>query len=256
MSDTYIHEKSTERCSVSCVDIPNNVSDHDKLEIDNDDTDLPPLLNRGDDIVNSVVILDWDDTCLPSHALHTSPSKIHPLHQPKDEWYTETWNKLENKLYDTLSDLKSKYPIYIVTDAEDQWVELTCEKFYPKIWNILDEFEIYSANSLYKKEYPDSAFKRKSATIEKISETFEKNEAFFWHLPYQNQFLSVGDAPHDREAIQNVAKIKQWIFKNIKFAVAPSVKTLAIQWDLLHYTLPCILWTKGNMDLNMTLTKV
>jgi len=202
--------------------------------------------------IYSVVILDWDDTLFPNHFLQSQYPQKHPFDLSQTEWFTEDWDKLEKKLYDTLQDLQRQHPIYIVTDAEDQWVQLTCKKFYPKLWNLFDDIEVHSANSLFKKQFPDSSFKRKSATIERISSIVQNFDPFFEDSSYQ--FLSVGDAPHDRQAIKSVAESKQWAYKNIKFQTNPSVKTLFCQWNLLNYMLPRIMWTHGDMDLSMNIT--
>lgn len=203
--------------------------------------------------INSVVICDWDDTYL----LSTYLSKLHPtigtLNLPKDLWYNEAWDKLEKQLCDTTSKLKQKYPFFIVTNAETEWVKRTCQKFYPRLWNILDEddtIEIHSARSQYETQYPNDPGQWKQATLRDITTTFEENPCIL------NEFFAIGDAPHDRIAIQTVAKEKKWNFKNVKFALQPNVRTLTAQWQLLDYTLPCILWSKGNMDLSMTVQTI
>jgi hypothetical protein len=217
--------------------------------------------------INSVVICDWDDTYL----LSTYLSKLHPtistLNLPQELWYTEAWDKLEKQLCDTTSKLKQKYPFFIVTNAETEWVKKTCAKFYPRLWNILDNddnIEIHSARSQYESQYPNDPGKWKQATLRDIVTTFEDEsmEDFFPDMSFPeeslrlNEFFAIGDAPHDRVAIQTVAKEKNWNFKNVKFALQPNMRTLTAQWQLLDYTLPFILWSKGNMDLNMTVQVV
>jgi len=90
---------------------------------------------------NSIIIFDWDDTLLPRSFLSPGGYFNCDIKLSKDDQ-----NKLlniENEVFNLLNNAINKGDTYIITNAEKGWVELSANKFYPSINNILKKLKLF-----------------------------------------------------------------------------------------------------------------
>eukprot|EP01084_Bolivina_argentea_P147239 257651_1 len=132
----------------------------------------------------TVLIIDWDDTLLPSYYLQEiglrpstkqqSPSDKTPhkeLSEPQKLYVLLSLKKLEkliHKLLHTAFSLVGDENVIIITNAEQGWVELSCSTFMPNIFKILQKCTIISARSTFEKLYPSSAIEWKRRAIKMV----------------------------------------------------------------------------------------
>jgi len=60
-------------------------------------------------------------------------------------FYTEDLFLYENSCYDFLNEIIKIADVIIITNAEDRWVEESCQEYLPKIWPIISTIKIVSA---------------------------------------------------------------------------------------------------------------
>ena len=101
------------------------------------------------------IIFDWDDTLLSSSWLHQKGLGLASKCVP--EGIREELKALEEsccKLLDRA--LASSNKVVIITNAELGWVELSCEKFLPRVLPFLQRIKVCSARSYFESMYPDN----------------------------------------------------------------------------------------------------
>ena len=92
---------------------------------------------------NSIIILDWDDTLLPTSFL--SPGGIFNLDIKLSKNDSEKLAKIEKEVSNLLNSAIEKGEVFIITNADKGWVEFSASKFYPSIIGILSKIKIISA---------------------------------------------------------------------------------------------------------------
>ena len=108
------------------------------------------------------IIFDWDDTILcttflaPHHHLIYDPNlKFPPTLQKR-------LTELDDVAYDLLHKAKTFGRVYIVTNAQEGWVELSANRFLPRVFQELQQdVTIISARTKYQKLYPKDISKWK-----------------------------------------------------------------------------------------------
>lgn len=108
----------------------------------------------------TVIILDWDDTLLPSSWVTQCG---HRLDEPLmlDEGTKQELKRLENSVSMLLTRLVAQGNIVIITNAETGWVELSCSKFMPQVLGQVNKLRVVSARSSYERYYPNSPLRWK-----------------------------------------------------------------------------------------------
>lgn len=55
--------------------------------------------------------------------------------------------------------------VYIITNAQEGWVEFSCQKFMPEVLPVLDKVKIISARAKYGQQFPHDIPKWKLHTF-------------------------------------------------------------------------------------------
>jgi hypothetical protein len=103
---------------------------------------LPTYSQRG----ITLFLLDWDDTLFASTFLASCDSV-----ELLSEEERSNLSKLESIVTLFLKALNARGHIAIVTNADAYWVEMTCQRFMPKVYSYLEQFQVLvvSARNLF-----------------------------------------------------------------------------------------------------------
>jgi len=200
------------------------------------------------DIINTkenLIILDWDDTILPSSWLVKNNLSVDNI---IFEDFTEDLFIYENCVIEFFTQLMKNGKIIIITNAEKGWIELSCEKFLPKILPLLSKIKIVSAKSSYIK-ISNSPFIWKELAFRVQIDVYIKNNPNI-----VKNIISIGDAAYEREALLKVSKdIKNLAptnyIKSIKFNESPNLFLLIQQLDIVSSNIKNIILEKSSLDL-------
>jgi len=213
--------------------------------------------------IETVVILDWDDTLLCSSSLSSRGYRLDtPLERPclangNGSQMTPEATLLDLQLRAieqvavtllTLALAAAPNAVHIITNAETGWVQLSAQKFIPGVVPLLSKVKILSARSTYESLFPDAPLKWKlSAIQDKILKSIPENK--------DKNVLSIGDSHVEREAVRaatrNMARTRT---KTVKFAERPSMEQLRRELELISLCFPSFLSHDTDLDLQLTVT--
>ena len=192
----------------------------------------------------TLLIFDYDDTLFPTSFLAShgyrldGPDASPEIQQLLDE-YTVTVER-------SLLQARELGHVVILTNAETGWIELTSQKFMPKLSELLESFPLVSARSTYEPLGISSPFQWKLRAFESvIHEHFERARSFGIR-----NVLSFGDSIHERDAAHQVcANLPRSVCKSIKFMERPDVAQLSKQHSLIGDCFEQIVQHQGTLDL-------
>lgn len=195
-----------------------------------------------------LIVLDYDDTMLPSTQL-TRLMKQHrdSLHiksafdLPRSVWYDQAWKKYEDYILEALKQLNIFGRVCIVTNAQENWVQWSCQMFFPKVWQEIKKLEIISARSSFE-SVSTSCSQWKIKAFEKLYRQYQPS-----------QVLSLGDSYLERLAAKTVFPNK---CKTVKFSETPSISMLHCQWKLLMQNYTSVVNHSGVLDLKLTIHEI
>jgi len=195
----------------------------------------------------TVIFLDWDDTLLCSSVLSGLRISLDTdlgatdLHQQLDE--------LSNYVINVLNIAMSYGEVHIVTNGETGWVQLSAQKFLPRVVPYLEQVRVLSARSTFETLYPGSPMKWKFYA-------FQESLANHYTDPHCiKNILSFGDSHAEREAIRAVTRgLPNTRTKSIKFAERPSIEQLQRQLELVGNCFQYINDNEEDLDLCMSLS--
>lgn len=221
--------------------------------------DLTPLSCKSNDSSSeykqpnqTCIIFDWDDTLCPS----TCCMRVHSLSVLGDTPSEELAELLRvhtsaaTMVIERAAELGSK--VVIVTNAEEGWVELSCKAWMAALLPSLERHcTVVSARSTWEPQGVKSPAGWKERAFRDVIDRFYSR---YLHQSWKN-VISVGDAPHEREALMRVmwsAPQKRCRSKSVKFIVRPSVQQLTRELEMLHANLRDIVWHDDDLDLHFS----
>mmetsp|Transcript_20999 Transcript_20999/g.44722 ORF Transcript_20999/g.44722 Transcript_20999/m.44722 type:complete len:262 (+) Transcript_20999:169-954(+) len=218
-------------------------SDSEGPEVDSD-SDRGHRFQRED----TAIILDWDDTVLPSSWISEQGLRLDSA-GPMNGWQQEELSSLSLLAVETLRLTKEVGNVVLVTNAERGWVELSCLKFLPILYPMLESVKIMSARSEYESPDLSSPFEWKLRAFEsEISRIFCSDLS----TERPKNVVSLGDSLHEREAlIQATAHLPNCRTKSLKFVERPGMEQLRKQHLMLARCLRKIVHHDGNLDLSI-----
>ena len=173
---------------------------------------------------NKIFIFDWDDTLLCTTVLSPGgffddnmvilPSKLKKI------------KHLETIVKTLLTKTTEKGDTYIITNSEQGWVEYSCKRFFPNVYDLLSKIKIISARTLYEKKYPNNFKTWKNMAFNDIIKNYDVN------LP--TNIICMGDSTYEMEAAHGLSnKFTQGYIKAIKFKELPRTDELISQLNLI-----------------------
>eukprot|EP00434_Breviolum_minutum_P044149 symbB.v1.2.039397.t1/scaffold6537.1/size17269/1 len=188
----------------------------------------------------TIIILDWDDTICPS----TTCMRQHGLSVMGPRPGGELARRLQVLAYEakqlievaaTLAD-KAR-----ARAAHEGWVNLSCTAWLPDLLETVEKCEVASARSQFEPTGISSPAGWKARAFEEVI------ERFYQRYPNQSwkNIISIGDAPHEREAWTPRCRSK-----SIKFVLRPSIEQLVRELHMLRDSLREIVLHDDDLDMH------
>ena len=174
--------------------------------------------------MNTIFIFDWDDTLLCTTVL--SPGGYFDDSRVILPGKLKKIKHLESLVQKLLTNATEKGDTYIITNSEEGWVEYSCKRFFPNVYNLLSKIKIISARALYDKKYPNNYKTWKNMAFNDIIKNYD--------LCLPSNIICMGDSTYEMEAAHGLAnKFKDGYIKAIKFKELPRVDELISQLNLI-----------------------
>ena len=191
---------------------------------------------------NSIIILDWDDTLLPTSFL--SPGGIFNLDIKLSKNDSEKLAKIEKEVSNLLNSAIEKGEVFIITNADKGWVEFSANKFYPSVVGILSKIKIISAREEYGNVFPGDSAKWKIQTFLDLQK--------YINLNLVTNLLCFGDSIIEIKAGKILAsKFREAFIKTIKFKEAPKLDDLFKQLNLVNQQFNFIYSSVKNLTIKV-----
>lgn len=198
----------------------------------------------------TVIFLDWDDTLLCSSFLSGKGIKLDSTLDSRDHAdLLRQLDELSDHVINVLKIAQTYGEVHIVTNGETGWVQLSAQKFVPRVFPLLEQVNVLSARSTFEQMFPDSPMKWKyHAFQESLAKLYAGPDCI-------KNVLSFGDSHAEREAIRAVTKgLPHTKTKSIKFAERPSIEQLQRQLELVGNCFQYINNHEEDLDLCMSLS--
>lgn len=193
----------------------------------------------------NLIIFDWDDTLFPTtwlreQGLLETEARVTPEQG-------EQLQALADSVALTLEAAKRRGGVAIVTNAEQGWVEMSCEAIMPSLQAHLEGVRIVSARSRYEKHGIFAPTTWKCLAFEELVGEFYS--AFDQSgVTLRRNIASLGDAEHEMEALKWVATGTECHAKCLKFVQQPCLEQLLEQHELIAGFIDDVVDHDGNLD--------
>merc|ERR1711976_604464 len=172
----------------------------------------------------TLIFFDWDDTLLPSTFLAERGYRLYSDY--RDPFTDRQLLVLSRVVEKVLKTALKQGTVIIITNAEETWVERSCEQFLPSVAPILKNVHIISARSKYEYDNPDSPLKWKVCAFQDV---FDHAYSVF---KGKRNVVSFGDSNVERVAVRTVTKtLPSTKTKSVKFCERPSLEQLKRQLE-------------------------
>ena len=179
---------------------------------------------------DNCIIVDWDDTLLCTTHLTSIFSLTNVIVSqshlasilPVD--VIQQLEQLENLLFTFFDEIQHLGDVFIVTNSQRGWVELSCCQFIPRVWAWLKNFPIISARFDHESSFPNDAYMWKYTAFQKCIQRRHKS------------IVSFGDCPNDLKITQQIGREYRLQTKFFKFVHGqPNISTLNKQLSSVIY---------------------
>lgn len=120
---------------------------------------------------NSIIIFDWDDTLFCSSYFI------------KKKCFENISDTVRSKLdglgqcvYQILSMSITFGDTYIITNANQNWVDFSAAKYYPSIVSLLPKIKVISAGALFENKFPNDSRMWKLSAFAELGKLYEENK--------------------------------------------------------------------------------
>eukprot|EP00927_Polykrikos_kofoidii_P027781 TRINITY_DN24336_c0_g1_i2.p1 TRINITY_DN24336_c0_g1~~TRINITY_DN24336_c0_g1_i2.p1 ORF type:complete len:381 (+),score=71.86 TRINITY_DN24336_c0_g1_i2:135-1277(+) len=177
----------------------------------------------------TIMIFDWDDTLLPSTWIRENSLRLDAESVATEEQQAQL-DRVAKGVAHTLRAAERYGKVVLVTNAESGWIELSCKKFMPSLYPVLENMRAVSARSTYEHQGVSSPFEWKYLAFEYEVQQFYKS------VPAERMrnVISFGDSAHEREALIRVTqRMPNCCTKSLKFVERPEPEQLLKEHDLI-----------------------
>ena len=223
------------------------------MTIDFDNSNADGLQLR----TQTVIILDWDDTVLPSAFL--------------EAWTRDNGHALPPALLSDLREVQERViwlleqalqigKTYIVTNAEKRWVDISATKYMPGLLTLLKRIPVVSAREMYQGKFQDNV-------------SLWKLKAFLylqrkWDVETPVRLIAIGDSDYEmnaahktmkvfnRKAVKATGRSRCGCYTIVKFKEAPTPRVLLQQLNLLMLRFDELVHNNDNLSITFHLRPV
>lgn len=191
--------------------------------------------------MNTLIILDWDDTLFPTawimaHKLNINDENV------KNK-YMIYFSQLDVILHKLLTKMLKMSIVVIVTNAKMTWINYSIECVPNTKKLIKNKIKVISARDKFYDSHKNKIYAWKILTFSYIVKYYKN----------LNTILSIGDAEYELVALLNLYKNRKnydTYYKSIKLISKPSFDILLQQLNALYTTTIPLLKQNKNMDLS------
>ncbi|CAJ1349279.1 unnamed protein product, partial [Effrenium voratum] len=191
----------------------------------------------------TLFIFDWDDTVLPSSWVQGQGLRLDESSEVL-AWHREQLSQVAAAAAETLRLAKQLGTVVLITNAERGWIELSCQKFLPTLFPVLESVKVLSARTTYESSGYSSPLDWKvNAFAAEVARIYN-------HEDRRKNVLSLGDSVHEREALlRATSKMSNCRSKSLKFVERPDISQICKQHSLVCSCFERIVHHDGNLDL-------
>jgi hypothetical protein len=197
---------------------------------------------------DTFLIFDWDDTLLPTTWIEKQGLRLDEASvlSKEQELQLQYMTELAKQ---TLEAAKAHGEVILVTNAERGWVELSCHKWMPALLDCLQDVRVLSARSTYEQQGVAQPSEWKYLAFQQELARFCE-EPFGGSTTRRTNIISIGDSPHEREALIRVTEDMQAsCIKAVKLMQKPDVAQLRQQHELMGGCIRDLVNHDGHLDL-------
>eukprot|EP00929_Paragymnodinium_shiwhaense_P008861 TRINITY_DN112833_c0_g1_i1.p1 TRINITY_DN112833_c0_g1~~TRINITY_DN112833_c0_g1_i1.p1 ORF type:complete len:264 (-),score=35.81 TRINITY_DN112833_c0_g1_i1:279-1070(-) len=244
-ADDLEHEHVSTDCgsSDSCLasDLDDSPSSTPRREVGLRVTKDPTGRFRED----TLLLFDWDDTILPTSWLEERGLRLDSYTIPTELEECQL-QRMAEQAAQTLETAKEYGKVVLITNAEQGWIELSCQKFMPSVYPLLQDVKLLSARSTYESQGVRSPLAWKylafNSEIRDFCDRFGDDQ--------RKNILSIGDSPHEREAVIRVTDdLRNADVKAVKLILKPAVEQLLKEHEVISGCFDELVAHDGSIDL-------
>ena len=112
--------------------------------------DLIDVSQKRPENLETVIIFDWDDTIMPSSFLSSKGYSSYNKFQ-RVPFIDAQLKQLEEIVIECIQHALIYGKVCIITNAQEEWVEISACKFMPKLLPLLKQITVISARSTFEK---------------------------------------------------------------------------------------------------------
>lgn len=201
--------------------------------------------------LTTLLVFDWDDTLLPTTWLEQQGLLADNSAVASAEQKLQL-QQLALLAGQTLIQALRYGSVIIITNAEQNWVELSCQKFLPSLFPLLSGLNIVSARSAYEQHgifaptmWKCHAFsKHIGAFVDEVTDDKTRN------------IISIGDSLHEQEALVWATQgMPNCYAKMVKFEGRPQIERLTEEHEMLIECLQDVVGHDGDLDLEVAVVQ-
>ena len=176
----------------------------------------------------TIIILDWDDTCIPSFWLQD-------VNRYLNAEEIEDFVTISKLVISIINQAKEYAHVIIVTNAQEDWVQTSCKNYLPSLFPYISKIPIVSAYERYSNLYKYSSQWKLAAFYHETINYIRSNAKV--------NIVSIGDSDAEFIAVNSLKKVlptdlnTQLITKGIKLIERPTPKLLIQQLEIIHKNL-------------------
>lgn len=143
-------------------------------------------------------------------------------------------------MFELLSLAVASGTVFIVTNSESGWVQMSAQRFLPGVIPLLAKITVISARSAFERHFPNSPADWKVQAFRALNDTF-----------IGRTVLSFGDSYVDRDALFAATSMLRKV--SVKFLERPSLSQLCCQIDLVRQAKTWSYLCQPDSDLDLVL---
>lgn len=180
---------------------------------------------------NNIFIFDWDDTLLYTSFLIKDGKINKNIIVTKAD--KRKMDLIAKEVECILTKAKQLGKVYIVTNGQLGWVELSASRFMPSLLPLLSEIEVISARSKFEDIMPDKPTLWKVQVFMEISRAYNKAKL--------TNLIVIGDSESEMTAADFMGRqFDQAFVKTVKLRENPGLDELLKQLGLVNKSLETI----------------